>query len=69
MATFDDTKRAQNLAKHGIDLADCGSVFDAPMVTIEDVREAYGELRLRSLGWMQGRVVVLIWTDRPAGPT
>ena len=64
----DETKRASNLAKHGIDLADCESVFDFPMSTIEDDREAYGEQRLKSLCWLDDRVVVLIWTDRDTGP-
>jgi uncharacterized DUF497 family protein len=66
--TFDEAKRAINLAKHGIDLAECESVFDWPMVTVEDDREAYGEQRLRSLGWFHARVVVLVWTEREAGP-
>lgn len=68
MVTYDEAKRAHNLAKHGIDLADCESVFDFTLVTNEDDREAYGEQRLKSLGWWHQRVVVLIWTDRAAGP-
>lgn len=68
MATCDEKKRQANIAKHGIDLADCAGVFDAPMLTTEDVREIYGEQRLKSLGWLGGRVVVLVWTDREAGP-
>lgn len=31
MITFDETKRAKNLEKHGIDLALCESIFDAPI--------------------------------------
>lgn len=68
MVSYDESKRASNLRKHGIDLAQCESVFDFPMLTIEDDREAYGEQRLKSLGWCSGRVVVLVWTDRAAGP-
>ncbi|MEF8756218.1 MAG: BrnT family toxin [Accumulibacter sp.] len=41
---------------------DC--VFDAPMVTVEDEREQYGEPRLRSLRWFGDRVVFLVWTER-----
>jgi hypothetical protein len=36
--TFDPAKRRLNLAKHGIDLAECGAIFDWPMVTIVDSR-------------------------------
>lgn len=68
MITFDPIKRQTNLRKHGIDLAGCEVIFDALMVTDEDDREAYGEQRLKSLGWFNSRVVVLIWTDRETGP-
>jgi uncharacterized protein len=34
------------------------------MVTVEDNRESYGELRLQSLGMWLGRVVFLVWTLR-----
>lgn len=36
------------------------------MVTVEDDREDYGELRLQSLGMWNGRVVFLVWTPRGA---
>jgi uncharacterized DUF497 family protein len=68
VVTFDETKRSANLAKHGIDLAECGAVFDFPMLTIEDDRVAYGEQRFISLGWLGGRVVVMAWTGRKAAP-
>ncbi len=68
MITYDEPKRQTNLVKHGIDLADCEPAFDAPLLTEEDSREAYGEQRLKSFGWLHERVVVLIWTDRTAGP-
>lgn len=57
-----------NRRKHAIDLAECEVLFDAPMLTREDDREEHGEQRLISLGWLQGRVVVLVWTDREDGP-
>ena len=41
--TYDPPKRKKNLRKHAIDLAECEPVFDAPMLTREDTREAYGE--------------------------
>ena len=34
------------------------------MVTVEDDREVYGELRLQSLAMWRGRVIFLVWTDR-----
>jgi len=68
MVTFDETKRARNLVKHGIDLAECESIFDWPMLTREDDRDDYGEQRLASLGLLGGRVVVMVWTDGEDGP-
>jgi uncharacterized protein len=65
--THDPAKRRKNQRKHHIDLAECEPVFDGPMLTREDTREAYGEQRLVSLGWLKGRVVVLVWTDREDG--
>ncbi len=68
MITWDEPKRSENLRKHGVDLADCEVVFDAPMATEEDRREAYGEQRLQSLGLFYGVVVFVVWVDRPAAP-
>jgi len=67
MITWDESKRRTNLHKHGIDLATLADVFDFPMVTDEDDREAYGEQRLVSLGFHQGRIVVMVWTERDSG--
>jgi uncharacterized protein len=66
--SYDPAKRKLNLRKHGIDLAECDGLFDEPMLTREDDREAYGEQRLISLGWLKSRVVVLVWTDREDEP-
>ena len=68
MITWDESKRQTNIAKHGIDFGDCGPVFDAPLITREDDREAYGEQRLQSYGLVHGTVVFLVWTERAQGP-
>ena len=64
MITWDEPKRRENLRKHKIDLAALEPVFDNPMVSVEDARESYGELRVQSLGMLQGRVIFLVWTPR-----
>jgi len=64
MITWDETKRRKNIKEHKIDLADLEPVFDYQMITVEDDRETYGELRLQSLGMWRGRVVFLVWTPR-----
>ncbi len=64
MITWDESKRKINLKKHKIDLAELESAFDFPMVTVEDDREAYGELRFQSLAMWRGRIIFLVWTER-----
>ena len=64
MITWDEPKRKINLKKHRIDLAELESAFDFPMVTVEDDREVYGELRLQSLAMWRGRLIFLVWTER-----
>ncbi len=57
------------MLKHdGIDLARCESIFDSPMLTKEDTRDTYGEQRLQSLGWLNSRVVLLVWVEHATGP-
>ena len=68
MITWDESKRRLNLKKHRIDIAEVESAFDSPMITGEDDREAYGELRLQSLAFWRNRVVFIVWTDREQGP-
>ena len=63
---YDPAKRKKNQRKYELDLAECEPVFDGPMLTREDVREEYGEQRLVSLGWLNGRVVVRGRTARTA---
>jgi hypothetical protein len=62
--TWDEKKRKLNRAKHGIDFHDAAIIFDGPLVTVEDTREDYGELRYVALGLLAGVVVSLTYTER-----
>ncbi|MGH7341498.1 MAG: BrnT family toxin [Candidatus Rokuibacteriota bacterium] len=64
MATWDEGERRANLRVHGLDFKGCEAVFDGPVVTHEDVRAVYGEQRINLLGWLDGRVVHLTYTER-----
>ena len=64
MFSWDEKKRTLNLAKHGIDFHDAGVIFDGPLVTVEDTREDYGELRYVALGLLAGVVVSLTYSER-----
>lgn len=63
---FDPTKRATNLAKHHIDLTEAERVFEGDTLTIEDDRFDYGEQRFITIGRLEGRMVVMVWTPRGA---
>ncbi len=60
---WDERKNASNLAKHGFDFADAPGIFDLPMVVDLDVRETYGEDRWVGIGLLNGRVVVIVYTE------
>jgi uncharacterized DUF497 family protein len=64
MVTYDETKRQANIRNHGFDFVGCEVVFAGFTVTREDVRDAYGELRLQTLGLLGGAVVLVVHTER-----
>jgi uncharacterized DUF497 family protein len=62
---WDVAKNRINIAKHGIDFRDAIRAFDGPVLVEEDGDYGYGEVRDRSIGRMDGLVViVIIHTDR-----
>ena len=60
---WDEDKRTENLRTHGLDLADAAAVLQYLRLTALDTREDYGEDRWCSIGMLQGRVVVLVYTE------
>jgi len=68
MLTWDENKRQINIKNHGIDFANCSTIFDTPLITKEDDRESYGEQRLQSLAMLGDRVVFMVWVERLHGP-
>lgn len=66
MATWDEPKRCRNLQEHGIDFADLEGFFDGDLLTREDTREAYGEVRYQSIGLLNGVALFVAWTPRGA---
>lgn len=65
--SFDPVKRAMTLADRGLDFAEAGRVFDGPVFTFEDRRFDYPETRWSTIGALEGRMVVVIWTDVDGG--
>jgi uncharacterized DUF497 family protein len=60
--TWNEAKRASNLAKHGLDFADAGWVLDS----IYRLGEQDGELRVRSYSYVLNVLAVLsvVYTTR-----
>jgi len=65
MATvFDPDKSARNLRERGISFDRAEDFdFDAALYRIDD-RQDYGELRVRVLGFLDGRLHTLVYTER-----
>ena len=62
--TYDPAKRAETLRDRGLDFEDAPTVFAGRTSTKEDRRAAYGELRLQTVGFLNGRMVMVVWTPR-----
>ncbi len=62
--TFDAVKREKTLRERGLDFARARVVFDGLTITLPDQRQDYGEPRFITAGWLDERLVVLVWTPR-----
>ena len=59
---FDAAKCADTLSAR--DMARAGEVFAGATLTVEDDRRDYGEDRFIAIGFLDGAMVVLVWTPR-----
>lgn len=62
--TFDPAKRATTLEERGLDFADAAEVFAGRSIRFEDQRRDYGERRFQTIGFANGRMVIVVWTPR-----
>lgn len=61
---FDTDKRNKTLAERGLDFARAAEIFAARHYTMEDLREDYSEPRYITVGKLDDRMVVMVWTPR-----
>ncbi len=61
---FDTGKRDKALTERGLDFDRAVEVFAGHHFTVEDVREDYSEPRFITVGKLDGRMVVMVWTPR-----
>jgi uncharacterized DUF497 family protein len=62
--TFDRAKRERALRERGIDFRDARHVFAGLTLDREDDRADYGEARMQTVGYLNGRMVMVVWTQR-----
>ncbi len=61
---FDSDKRQKTLAERGLDFSRAGQVFSGEQFTAQDLRTGYGEPRFFTIGRLDERMVVVLWTPR-----
>lgn len=61
---FDSAKRDATLRERGLDFARAIEIFAGITFTQQDHRLDYGEDRFITAGLLDGRMVVMVWTER-----
>lgn len=61
---YDACKRDKTLAERDLDFARANDIFGCLHFTAEDDRTDYQEERFVTIGWLDGRLVVTVWTQR-----
>ena len=61
---FDTVKRDKTLLERGLDFADSDKVFARIHFMAPDDRFDYGEERFITVGLLDDRIVVIVWTPR-----
>lgn len=62
--SYDPAKRDRTLAERGLDFDDAAKLFAGASVTVADDRRDYGETRCQTVGFLNERLVMIVWTDR-----
>ncbi|HVV94146.1 MAG TPA: BrnT family toxin [Hyphomicrobiales bacterium] len=61
---WDEDKRLDNIAEHGVDFRLAALVFESPVLEAEDRRADYGERRYRALGRVDDEYFLVAFTWR-----
>lgn len=64
LTEFGPDKRNKTLSGRGLDFARANEVFAGRHFTAEDIREDYSEPRYITVGKLDDRVVIMVWTPR-----
>ena len=61
---WDENKRGQVIRERGVDMLYAAQIFEGEILTRVDDRADYGEVRLISLGMVEGECFVVVHTER-----
>ena len=61
---WDEAKRQATLEHRGLDFADCNEIFANVTFEFPDDRKNYGEPRTICIGFLKGRMVAVVYTQR-----
>lgn len=62
--SFDSRKREKTLLERRLDFARAEELFEGVAITQQDDRRDYGEIRYQTYGFLDGRLVMVVWTRR-----
>lgn len=65
--SFDPAKSAQNIAQRGLSFERAEAFDFETAVYSVDTRRDYGEIRIRALGLLEGRVHALVFVETQTG--
>ena len=61
---FDEDKRRRTLDQRGLDFVDSARIFEGVSLTLPDDRADYGEARFFTVGFLDERMILVVWTPR-----
>ncbi len=61
---WDEQKRREIYDERGIDILEAALIFENPVLTKQDNRQDYGEMRLISLGMVDDEAFIVVHTER-----
>jgi uncharacterized DUF497 family protein len=64
---WDENKNEANIRERGLDFADACEMFKSPMLVKPDSRKDYGEVRYIGFGYVQRRLMAVVFTKQVPG--
>lgn len=61
---WNEEKNRLNIQERGLDFADAHEIFESIMLINQDNRRNYGEDRFIGIGYLRGRVMIIVFIKR-----